>query len=55
MLVDICSTRTHVSHIAKMIQIRHVPAELRYRLASLEAVKVRVRPSAAVRAERDSR
>lgn len=85
-----CATCTHVLHMAKMIQIRHVPdtlhrllraraalagmslsdylrleleaaatrltpAELRDRLASLEAVKVRVRPSAAVRAERDSR
>jgi hypothetical protein len=34
---------------------RLTPAELRERLASLEPVKVRVRPSAAVRAERDSR
>lgn len=34
---------------------RLTPAELRERLASLEPLKVRVRPSAAVRAERDSR
>jgi plasmid stability protein len=34
---------------------RLTPGELRERLASLEPIKVRVRPSAAVRAERDSR
>ena len=83
-------TCTHVLHMSKMIQIRHVPdtlhrrlraraalagmslsdylrreleaaaerltpAELRERLASLEPVSVRQRPSAAVRAERDRR
>jgi antitoxin FitA len=34
---------------------RLTPGELRERLASLEPVKVRQRPSVAVRAERDSR
>jgi plasmid stability protein len=34
---------------------RLTPGELRERLASLEPLKVRVRPSTAVRAERDSR
>lgn len=34
---------------------RLTPSELRERLASLEPAKVRERPSAAVRAERDSR
>lgn len=34
---------------------RLTPGELRERLASLDPVKVRQRPSAAVRAERDSR
>jgi antitoxin FitA len=34
---------------------RLTPGELRERLASLEPAKVRERPSAAVRAERDSR
>jgi plasmid stability protein len=34
---------------------RLTPGELRERLASLEPVRVRVRPSVAVRAERDSR
>jgi plasmid stability protein len=37
------------------VAARLTPAELRERLASLETVEVRVRPSAAVRAERDSR
>ena len=80
----------HVMHMAKMIQIRHVPdalhrrlraraamagmslsdylrrelefaadrltpAELRERLAMLDPVRVRERPGAAVRAERDAR
>jgi plasmid stability protein len=34
---------------------RLTPTELRERLASAEPVKLRTRPSAAVRAERDSR
>ena len=34
---------------------RLTPSELRERLASIEPAKVRERPSAAVRAERDSR
>lgn len=34
---------------------RLTPAELRERLVAAEPVKVRTRPSAAVRAERDSR
>ena len=34
---------------------RLTPAEIRERLAALEPVKVRQRPSAAVRAERDAR
>ena len=80
----------HVMHMAKMIQIRHVPdalhrrlraraamagmslsdylrrelefaadrltpTELRERLAMLDPVRVRERPGAAVRAERDAR
>jgi len=49
------SLSDYLRHELESAAERLTPAELRERLASAEPVKLRVPPSAAVRAERDAR